>query len=212
MSRRPNTDARRAEIVRAMLAVIARHGYEKATIQAIAKQAGLAPGLIHYHFESKQAILVALIAAMAEAARAGFEALGSDEKARPRDRLHAYLQARLGLGPGAAPDAVAAWVMIGAEAVRQEEVRAAYAEVVAEELRFATGLVEACLAEAGRELQAAPRIAAAVLALMAGAFQLASAVPAALPAGFAAEAAIALADARIAAAPSASPQRRRSPT
>lgn len=210
MSRRPNTDARRAEIVQAMLAVIARHGYEKATIQAIAKQAGLAPGLIHYHFENKQAILVALIEAMAAAAREGFEAVSAATPSGPRPRLHAYLQARLGLGSGAAPEAVAAWVMIGAEAVRQEEVRTAYAAVVEEEMTFATALVEASLAEAGRDPQAAPPIAAAVLALTAGAFQLASAVPSTLPRGFAAAAAIALVDARIEATPPAGASRRRS--
>ena len=48
--------------------MIARHGYEKATIQAIAAQAGLAPGLIHYHFKNKQEILVSLIGTMAQAA------------------------------------------------------------------------------------------------------------------------------------------------
>ena len=70
MARSSNTEARRSEITAALLAVIARHGYEKATIQAIAAQAGLAPGLIHYHFKSKQEILVSLIGAIdAEAGR-----------------------------------------------------------------------------------------------------------------------------------------------
>ena len=61
MARSSNTEARRAEITGALLAVIARHGYEKATIQAIAAQAGLAPGLIHYHFRSKQELFSAIV-------------------------------------------------------------------------------------------------------------------------------------------------------
>jgi TetR/AcrR family transcriptional repressor of bet genes len=206
MGRRTNTDSRRAEIAAAMLSVIASQGYEKATIQAIARQAGLAPGLIHYHFENKQAILVASIETMADAARARYDAiLGADTG--PRERLLAYLHARLGLGSGAAPEAVAAWVMIGAEAVRQEEVRVVYTRVVAEELAFATTLLADCLRAQGREPRAAGEIAAGLLALATGAFQLASAAGAAMPKGYAAAAAIAHADARIAAAPPARSRR-----
>src|SRR5688572_30254150 len=120
-----NTENRRAAIVAAMLPVIARHGYEKATIQAIAREAGMTPGLIHYHFKSKQEILVALVEAIVDYARVRYEGEGS-ASAGPMDRLQAYVRARLGLGAGAAPDMVAAWVMIGAEAVRQAEVRALY--------------------------------------------------------------------------------------
>ena len=38
MSRKPNTDARRAEIVAAMCKVMARTGYGRATVQAVAAQ------------------------------------------------------------------------------------------------------------------------------------------------------------------------------
>ena len=76
MARTPsiaNTEHRRAAIVSAMLPVMAQHGYERATIQAIAREAGLTPGLIHYHFKSKQEILVSLVKAIMEYARARFE-------------------------------------------------------------------------------------------------------------------------------------------
>src|ERR1700754_2364842 len=97
MARSSNTETRRAEITGALLAVIARHGYEKATIQAIAAQAGLAPGLIHYHFRNKQEILVSLIGAMAQAGQSRYLAVLGDE-VEPLPRLRAYLHARLGLG------------------------------------------------------------------------------------------------------------------
>src|SRR3954464_9913441 len=120
MTRKSNTAARRSEIIGALLTIIARQGYERATVQAIAHQAGLAPGLIHYHFKNKQEILVSLIGEMARAASARYQEVLGDA-VHPPSRLRAYLQARLGLGDGAAPDIVAAWVMIGAEAVRQDE-------------------------------------------------------------------------------------------
>ncbi|HEY9103552.1 TetR/AcrR family transcriptional regulator [Chitinimonas sp.] len=202
MSRKSNTEARRAEIVEAMLAVMAQQGYEKATIQAVAKQAGLAPGLIHYHFKSKQEILLALVQAIARYAQQRYQtALG--EAQAPVARLQAYLNAQLGLGEGAAPQMVAAWVMIGAEAVRQAEVREVYQTVIAAELASLTQMMGDCLVEAGRSRAAAPDLAAGLLALMTGAFQLSSAAQAVMPTGYAAEAAIAYAVNGIAAAPQA---------
>ena len=202
MARTSNTETRRAEIVAAMLSVIARLGYEKATTQAIARQAGLAPGLIHYHFENKQAILVSLVEAMAQAARSRFESV-LGEATRPAERLRAYLHARLGLGDGAAPDIVAAWVMIGAEAVRQPEVRAVYRAMIADELALLTTLLRDGLAERGRDTAGAPMLAAGLLAMIEGAFQLSSAAAEAMPRGYAAGAATAYAEQGIAAAPRA---------
>lgn len=200
MARKSNTEARRTEITGALLAVIARHGYEKATIQAIAAQAGLAPGLIHYHFRNKQEILVCLIGTMAQAAHARFLAVLGDEVAA-WPRLRAYLQARLGLGEGAAPDIVAAWVMIGAEAVRQPEVRAVYQRMVADELALLGTLLTDCLTARDRETAAAGTLAAGLAALIEGAYQLSSAAGEVMPKGYAADAAIAYAELAIAAAP-----------
>ncbi len=198
MARSSNTEARRAEITGALLAVIARHGYEKATIQAIAAQAGLAPGLIHYHFKNKQEILVSLIATMAAAANARYAAVLGDQ-VEPAARLRAYLHARLGLGDGAAPQIVAAWVMIGAEAVRQPEVRAIYQSMIADELALLTTLLTDALRAAGRETGSVPTLAAGLAALIAGAFQLSSATTDVMPRGYAAGAAIGYAERAIAA-------------
>ena len=200
MARSSNTEARRTEITGALLAVIARHGYDKATIQAIAAQAGLAPGLIHYHFKNKQEILVSLIAAMAEAANARYAAVLGDQ-VESAARLRAYLHARLGLGEGAAPEIVAAWVMIGAEAVRQPEVRAVYQRMVADELALLTTLLGDCLRAAGRAADAAAPLAAGLAALIAGAYQLSSATTDVMPRGYAAEAATRYAELAVAAAP-----------
>ena len=200
MARNSNTEARRAEITGALLAVIARHGYEKATIQAIAAQAGLAPGLIHYHFKNKQEILVSLIATMAAAASARYAAVLGDQ-VEPAARLRAYLHARLGLGEGAAPEIVAAWVMIGAEAVRQPEVRTVYQRMVADELALLATLLADCLRAAGRATDVAAPLAAGLAALIAGAYQLSSATTDVMPRGYAAEAATRYAELAVAAAP-----------
>ncbi|HEY0231315.1 MAG TPA: TetR family transcriptional regulator [Dokdonella sp.] len=200
MPRRPNTDQRRAQIVAAALEVIGRLGYEKATVQAIAKEAGLAPGLIHYHFSNKQEILVSLVGSIAEYARTRFEqilggTLDADE------RLHAYLKARLALGAGASPSMVAAWVVIGAEAIRQPEVRKIYQRAIAAELDVLDGLIADCLVKRKRDTRQVRPLSAALVAMMAGAFQLSSAAAKVMPVGYAAQAAIDFAMAGIKAAP-----------
>lgn len=199
MSRKSNTAERRAQIVGALLATMAEHGYEKATIQLIAHKAGLAPGLVHYHFKTKAEILLELIRTLADLSRQRF--VGFAESAASADaRLRAYLNARLAKGQGADPHVVAAWVIIGAEAVRQPEVRAMYQEVVRAEAALLEELLTACFQERGKALAEVRPLAAALLALIEGAFQLASAAPDVMPAGYAAEMAIALAERYIDAA------------
>jgi TetR/AcrR family transcriptional regulator, transcriptional repressor of bet genes len=205
MSRSSNTDSRRAQIVSAMLPVLARNGYGKATVVEIARQAGLTPGLIHYHFASKRDILVSLVHSMVEVANARLDSQANGLSAL--QRLKARIDSRLALGEGANADMAAAWVMIGAEAVREPEVRAVYQEAVAAELSALEALVRECLADAGRDTQSAPRIAAALVALMEGAFQLASAAPDAMPRGYAAEAAFEHARLSVEAAPPRKPAR-----
>ncbi|MBV1776506.1 TetR family transcriptional regulator [Burkholderiaceae bacterium DAT-1] len=189
LSRKSNTEARRAEIVRALQTVMATQGYEKATIQAIAKEAGLAPGLLHYHFKSKREMLVCLVSTLADYGQQRFVQIAG-AAVSPMDKLAAYLEARLGLGDGAAPDVVAAWVMIGAEAVRQAEVREVYQRAISQELDLLTMLLENCLHEQQRVTTGARTLAAALMAMMEGAYQLASATCDVMPAGYAAEEAL----------------------
>lgn len=193
MSRKSNTEQRRNEITAGLLKAMAVHGYEKATIQSIAAAAGLAPGLIHYHFKTKNEILLHLARTLAAVGRARFLALA--EQARtPEARLRAYVDARLALGDGSAPEAVAAWVAIGAEAVRQPEVRAIYQQVVGDELAMVTELASEALVAAGKPPRDAEALAQTLVTFGEGAFQLASAAQGVLPAGYAAAAAHAIID------------------
>lgn len=55
--------AKREEILEAALAMVAKHGYRKASVREIAESAGLSPaGLLHY-FGSKEAMFVAILEA-----------------------------------------------------------------------------------------------------------------------------------------------------
>jgi TetR/AcrR family transcriptional repressor of bet genes len=191
MSRRPNSELRRAEIVSALLAVMSRYGYEKATIQLIAQEAGLAPGLLHYHFKTKAEIFLELVKTMVDGAQRRYDALATSAQT-PKQCLHAYITARLGLGDGADTSAVAAWVVIGAEAVRQPEVRQVYQQAAQAELALIEQLLSACLKQRGKQLKSVTHLAASLLAYMEGAFQLASAAPDIMPSGYAADMALQL--------------------
>jgi len=191
MARKPNTEQRREQIVNGLLEAIGEHGYDKATIQTIARKAGLAPGLIHYHFQNKEGILLELVKSLAAVAQRRYESLAAPAT-NAAARLNAYIDARLALGNGAEPRAVAAWVVIGAEAIRQPQVRAAYQDAVAAERVLLETLLHDYLRERGKSPASAGRLAAALIAFMEGAFQLSSAAGDIMPSGYAADMALQL--------------------
>ena len=58
MSPRPKiAPERRAAIVRATIRCLARDGYARLTMKRIAAEAGVSPGILHYYFRDKRAIL-----------------------------------------------------------------------------------------------------------------------------------------------------------
>ena len=65
---------------------MAEVGYEKASIQVIAKEAGLTSGLIHYHFKTKQEILIAAVNGIVSLAEERLS-LMQENKQSPWDRL-----------------------------------------------------------------------------------------------------------------------------
>jgi AcrR family transcriptional regulator len=54
---------RREQIIDAAMRVFAQKGYSQATNKDIAREAGITPGLIYYYFESKEALLYAILEA-----------------------------------------------------------------------------------------------------------------------------------------------------
>lgn len=194
MGRPSNTEERRVQIVDALGAVMARDGYERATVAAIAKRAGLASGLVHYHFRDKDEILVALV----ERIVAGLEGRVAARLARAgegaRARLHALVDAHVGLGDDADPNAVAMWAAVAAEAMRNPEVRALYKEAMASTLTRIERLLRAAMREVERPTRDAKPIAAAILSAIEGAYLVHVSAPGVLPRGYAAPALHALVD------------------
>jgi AcrR family transcriptional regulator len=64
MARTPKgVEDRREQIIDAAMHVFARKGYGNATNKDIAREAAITPGLIYYYFESKEALLYAILEA-----------------------------------------------------------------------------------------------------------------------------------------------------
>jgi AcrR family transcriptional regulator len=64
MARTPRVvEDRREQIIDAAMHIFARKGYSHATNKDIAREAGITPGLIYYYFESKEALLYAILEA-----------------------------------------------------------------------------------------------------------------------------------------------------
>lgn len=204
MARPTNTEQRRAQIVGALATVMASTGYEGATIAQIARAAGLSPGLVHYHFERKEQILLALVGGLAARAEARIRArLARAEGAGAR--LDAALDALLIRGEDEDTDAVACWTLIGAEAVKSGAVRASYRRALVALRALLAELVEGCCAERGRSARGGDAIAGALVAQVEGCFALSAAVPELIPPGSAAEMARRTAAGLIAAQPVALP-------
>ena len=103
----------------------------------------------------------------------------------PSDRLYSLLDAHL-CTENADPRAVASWVCVGAEAIRNEGVREVYRQAMERVRDELETRLQDWLIEEGRVTDNASQGAAALLSLIEGAYQLGVTAPDLLPPGFAA--------------------------
>jgi AcrR family transcriptional regulator len=96
VSPRPTVAAdRRAAIVRATIRCLARDGYAGLTMKRVAAEAGLSPGILHYYFRDKRAILARAAATVVADLdrRVATEARGArDARGRLRGLVRACLR------------------------------------------------------------------------------------------------------------------------
>jgi TetR/AcrR family transcriptional repressor of bet genes len=95
MGRPSKRDERRIDIVRALSEVLARHGLGGATIVRVAHEAGVSPGLLHHHFEDKDAMGLVSRAQVKEAR--GWSALFAEAARMPAlaSRVRAFVDTEL---------------------------------------------------------------------------------------------------------------------
>lgn len=61
MTKRSITDIRREEIIEAFYSTVAQKGFGKATIREIASRAGCSYGVLNYHFENKEELVLSFL-------------------------------------------------------------------------------------------------------------------------------------------------------
>jgi TetR/AcrR family transcriptional repressor of bet genes len=186
MGRPSNTEQRKQEIIDALLRVMAERGYEKASIQAIAKEAGLAPGLIHYHFKTKQEILLGLVNWIASSATERLEKMEA-QVSDPWDKLSAFINARLATGESELPEVVSAWVVIAGESIRQPEIKEIYQGLIEQQLNHLKALITDVWQGKSTKSKEVIHLSAIVISAMEGAFQLSATASEVMPKNYAAE-------------------------
>ena len=172
MGRPSNRAARRAQILAAFARGLADHGYAGATIAAVATEAGVAPGLVHHHFENKEDLLTSLLEELVRRFREGVR--GRDEA----DPLLAYTDGALRLDERADVTAARCWVGLFAEAIRNPVLFNRFRRLIDSE-------IASIRARSGHKLDA--HQAGAVLAFVIGALVMGAFAPK-KTAGFAAPA------------------------
>ena len=186
---RLSSEERRAQIGGAMLEVMAEHGYAKASMPKIAEAADVTQGLIHYHFDNKQGILLHVLETIVDEQMEALEDVLSSG-AEPKEALRAIIDLFLAAGESAKPSVVAAWVTISAEAIRQPEVRSAFVAAMG---RLRDTIARAILAgqDAGAFRlggQSVEACTAAIIATIQGYYTIAAIDRDSVPAGSAADA------------------------
>ncbi len=123
---RASTTERRAQIVDALARLVLERPFADISVAELAGEAGLATGLVHYHFDSKRAVLLALVDRVVQAYTERLAGLHHPSDA-PVHTARSAIRAALGTGEGSDAQLARVWVALGAEATRSADVAAAMA-------------------------------------------------------------------------------------
>ncbi len=124
LGRHKNTDLRQKQIIEGFAEAISEVGYAGASIAVIAEKAKLTPGLLHYHFKSKEEILKSLIKEMSAYISDRIDLkLEAIKKPTLVNRMAQVIGAFLDLDSGSNLIFVKCWTIIFAEAATNKKVR-----------------------------------------------------------------------------------------
>lgn len=177
------SERRRREIVDGLIEIMAETGYQRATVQRIANAAGLAPGLLHYHFQSKREILLALAQTLEEALWERYQDRLGDPDGPPYRKLLAFLHAHVGLGRGQDGKLVRAWLALQGEALFDPELGSLVKGMIRRRRLHLLEILEEVLRGMGRDPASAPSLVASLLAALDGALWVGTLAPGVFPRG-----------------------------
>lgn len=93
LPRKQPRDARRTQLIEATITTMAEQGYARTTLTQVARVAGLSHGLVNFHFQSKEKLLLETLLYLAEEYRLNWTQALSEAGPSAPEELHALLQA-----------------------------------------------------------------------------------------------------------------------
>ncbi|WP_110031112.1 TetR family transcriptional regulator C-terminal domain-containing protein [Hoeflea marina] len=91
--RKASKETRRQQLIEATIDSLAKRGYSETTLADIADGAEMSRGIVNFHFESKEKLLVATLQFMTEEYAGHWEATLEKAGVRPSDQLQALVAA-----------------------------------------------------------------------------------------------------------------------
>lgn len=186
MARPTNHEQRREQISDALIRVMARRGYDGASIADIAKAAQLTAGLVHYHFDTKQEILLLALERLVHRHVAGLEARLTLAQGDPVAELHGFIDFHLGLSADADPEALACWILLSGEALREAKVQGELERALCDLAGRLAQVIARGVQQGAFTCQRIDAAASALLATIQGYFVLAATARSLIPKGSAA--------------------------
>jgi TetR/AcrR family transcriptional repressor of bet genes len=186
MARPSNKEQRRVQIAQGLVSVMAKRGYDGASIGEIARAAGLTQGLVHYHFENKQEILVVALQNLVAQHDADLEERLRSVSENSERQVEAFIDFHLGLGTDAKPDVLAVWILVSGEALRQPEIREEYNRAIATNVQRLLEIIRRGISRRKFRCENADAAASAIVAAIQGYFVLTATARDLIPRGSAA--------------------------
>ena len=173
MGRPSNLEARRGQVADALVRLLAAGSFSEISVAELAREAALAPGLVHHYFRDKEEVLVVAVERLALGLELRLVEQLKTAGEVGKARVHAFIDAWLSPEAGANPRAAFAWVAIGDEARRRPEVRRIYVAAFERAVERLVDEVKHWLSPVRR--QRAGKIARAVMVAIEGALRVGAA-------------------------------------
>ncbi len=145
----------REKILQAAFAVLSRQGYENTSIKDIAEEAGVAQGLVHYYFKSKQQLVIAVLFEVCKKMDV-YTAEGTEGAMAAFENFKVLLRTR--------PDAHTLYIQLIGVGLHDKEIGAGIRENIRTERAHVEDLARQVLAEREADPTPARAIASAVWA------------------------------------------------
>jgi TetR/AcrR family transcriptional repressor of bet genes len=144
----PIREARQRQLIEATIVAIGRYGYAKLTLNHVASLAGLSPGIVNFHFRSKEQLLAATLEYLVEE----YEAFWTQALAKAGESAAAKVDAMIeaDLDPQVnSLEKVAVWYAFWAEAQANPSYRERVSRLEARYFEDSRGLFQRLIEEGG---------------------------------------------------------------